>query len=144
MDRFVPQVNACWRKCCTYPLCGGPPEELPLNPHTAGVLGWSWSTEDPVVIEPLPQIFTETAISEPSLSKRSDAATSAAASTAANSFQLSPLKLVCTHSIYIRIVSSSLLFMYWYICFLPGWSGAEIKRTLYCACCSAKTARKLV
>ena len=102
MDRFVPQVNACWRKCCTYPLCGGPSEEVPLNPHTAGVLGWSWATEDPVVIEPLPQIFTETAISEPTLSKRSDAAT------AANSFQLSPLKLVCTHSIYIRTVSSLL------------------------------------
>ena len=98
MDRFVPQVNACWRKCCTYPLCGGPPEEGPLNPPTAGVLGWSWSTEDPVVIEPLPQIFTETAISEPTPSKRSDAA---AAATAANSFQLSPLKLVRTHSNYI-------------------------------------------
>ena len=95
MDRFVPQVNACWRKCCLYPLCGGPSEEVPLDPPTAGVLGWSWGTEDPVVIEPLPQIFTETAISEPTLSKSSDAAT------AANSFQLSPLKLVCTHSIYI-------------------------------------------
>ena len=100
MDRFVPQVNACWRKCCTYPLCGGPSEELPLNPPTAGVLGWSWATEDPVVIEPLPQIFTETAISEPTPSKRSDAATSA------NSFQLSPLKLVCNHSKYIRTVIS--------------------------------------
>ena len=107
MDRFVPQVNACWRKCCTYPLCGGPPEELPLNPPTAGVLGWSWSTEDPVVIEPLPQIFTETAISEPSLSKRSDVATSAAA--AANSFQLSPLKLVCTHSIQRYILGQKAL-----------------------------------
>ena len=115
MDRFVPQVNACWRKCCTYPLCGGPSEELPLDPPTAGVLGWSWAMEDPVVIEPLPQIFTETAISEPTLSKRSDAAT------AANSFQLSPLKLVCTHSIYIRTVSSLLsLCSGTFVSFLPS------------------------
>ena len=115
MDRFVPQVNACWRKCCTYPLCGGPSEEVPLDPPTAGVLGWSWATEDPVVIEPLPQIFTETAISEPTLSKRSDAAT------AANSFQLSPLKLVCTHSIYIRTVSSLLsLCCGTFVSFLPS------------------------
>ena len=83
MDRFILQVNACWRKCCTYPICAGPSEDLTLDPPTAGVLGWSWATEDPVVIEPLPQIFIEN-VEHPTSSDV----------TTADSFQLSPLKLV--------------------------------------------------
>ena len=88
MDSCIPQVRTYWRKCCTYPLCAGGPttEETPqdLASTSAGVLGrgWGWQTEDPVVIERLPQILNPQTIEQ-----RPDVA---------DSFQLLPLKLVCT------------------------------------------------
>ena len=86
MDSCIPQVRAYWRKCCTYPLCAGGPttEETPqdLASTSAGVLGrgWGWQTEDPVVIERLPQILNPQTVEQ-----RPDVA---------DSFQLLPLKLV--------------------------------------------------
>ena len=45
---------------------------------------------------------------------------------------------------YIGILVSSILAsLFWYIRFLPGWSGAEIK-SAYCAFCSVQTPHKLV
>ena len=88
MNSCIPQVRAYWRKCCTYPFCaaGGPNEEIPPDPADAttapGMLGrgWGWQTEDPVVIERLPQILNPQTVEQ-----RPDVA---------DSFQLLPLKLV--------------------------------------------------
>ena len=38
----------------------------------------------------------------------------------------------CTVYTYLRTVSSKLI-LEWYICFLPGWSGREIKCTVHVA-----------
>ena len=95
---MCPRVCACWRKCCTYPFCGGPSiEEPPLAPVTIGVLGLGWHhEEDPVVIERLPEMLSETVVLPPPPDT--------------GSFQLSTLKLVCALHTSLSVMPSSLLF----------------------------------